>query len=291
MRRSWRSVPGKPTERQSGRAGWIENRPTSGVIVWPSLAELAAYREVVLFLALRQLQIRYKQTYVGVAWTILQPLAAATIFTFVFDRLIAVPVEGVPYLVFAFAGLAAWMYFSGAVGGATWSLVENEELVTKTYFPRLLAPVAAVVPGVLDLAIWLVVLAAVMVVAGVAPTLAVLTLPLWIAGLVLLAFGVGALLSALHVRYRDIGHLLPFLTQGLLLLSPVAYPSSLVKGDAAALYSLNPLVGLLDGFRWATVGAPAPGTEALLGLPVGLAVVAAGLLHFGRVERRFADVI
>lgn len=257
----------------------------------PSLAELAAYREIVLFLALRQLKVRHKQTYVGIAWTVLQPLAAATIFTFVFDRLISVPADGLPYMVFAFSGLAAWIYFSGAVGGATWSLVENEELVTKTYFPRLLAPLAAVVPGVLDLTIWFGVLATLMAVTGVAPTLAVLTLPVWIVGIVLFAFGLGSLFAALNVRYRDIGHLLPFFTQALLLLSPVAYPSSLVKGDAAALYMLNPMVGLLDGFRWATVGAPGPGPEALLGLPVGLALVAAGILHFGRVERRFADVI
>ena len=270
---------------------WVENRPTAGRIVLPHPSELFEYREVALFLALQELQLRYKQTFFGVAWTVLQPLVGTVIFTFVFDRLAGVSGEGMPYAVFALSGLMVWTFFSKGLMGAAESLVKNEELVTKIYFPRLLAPLAAVLPGLFDMAIWLAALAVVMVGYGVAPTAAMVLLPLWMAALLLFTFGLGSLLAALNIRYRDVRNMLPFATQAWLLLSPVAYPSSLVGGHLSVLYSLNPVVGLLEGFRWSAVGGPTPGAEAFLGLSVGVVLVAAGILHFGRVERRFADII
>jgi lipopolysaccharide transport system permease protein len=275
----------------SAAAAWVENRPSTGWLPRLDLRELWAYRELALFLALRDLKLRYKQTAFGVAWAIIQPLGAAAIFTIVFGRLAGLPSDGLPYAVFVFAGMIAWSYVSSAVGAAAESLVEHRGLVTNVYFPRLLAPLAAVVPGVLDLVISLVILAAFMAAYGVAPSAALLLLPFWLVALVGTALAAGLWLSALNVLYRDVRYALGFLIQLWLFTSPIVFPSSLVDGDWNYVYSANPLVGALDGFRWSLLGAPAPGTEDLVSLGVGLLLFAGGIVYFRRVERRLGDRI
>jgi lipopolysaccharide transport system permease protein len=279
------------TSAGSSAKAWIENRPSTGWLPRLDLGELWVYRELALFLALRDLKLRYKQTAFGVAWAIIQPLGAAAIFTIVFGRLAGLPSDGLPYAVFVFAGMIAWSYVSGAVGAAAESLVEHRGLVTNVYFPRLLAPIAAVLPGVVDLAISLVILVAFMVAYGVAPSAALVLLPVWIVGLVGASLAAGLWLSALNVLYRDVRYALAFLIQLWLFASPVVFPSSLVDGMWRYVYSINPLVGALDGFRWSLVGAPPPGREDVVSLAVGLLLLLTGVVYFQKVERRLGDHI
>jgi lipopolysaccharide transport system permease protein len=270
--------------------GWIENRPSSG---WPGfkLGTLWAYRELAWFLAERDLKVRYKQTIFGVGWAVLQPLIAAGIFIALLGRLDNLPADGLPYPVFVFAGLTAWLYVSSSVTKAAESLVADPSLVTKIYFPRLLAPLASILPPLADLGVSLVILVPFMVAYDVAPGLALVTLPAAVAWLVAVALGPGLLFAALNVKYRDVRRVLSFAVQAWLFASPVAFASSLVSGAWKWAYALNPTVGALDTFRWATVGAPQPGLEALVSLAVTLIVLFAGVLYFHAAERRFADVI
>jgi lipopolysaccharide transport system permease protein len=250
-----------------------------------------ASREIAVMLALRNIRIRYKQTFFGVAWALLQPLAAVGIFTLIFGRLAQVPSENIPYPVFVFSGLVVWFYFSQSATLASESLAQYRELVTKVYFPRLLAPLAAVVPGLVDLAISLLAVGVFMALYGVAPTGAMIFLPLWLVALIVLTFGVGTWLAAVNVQYRDVRNALAFLLQLWFFASPVVYGSSLLEGNWGRLLAINPLVGLLEGFRWSLVGAPFPGPEALVSLATGIVVVASGVVYFGRAQRRFADLI
>jgi homopolymeric O-antigen transport system permease protein len=272
------------------RDGWIENRPPSR---WGAfdLAELRAYRELGWSLALRDLKVRYKQTFFGVAWVVLQPLLAVLIFSIFFGHLAGLPHEGLPYPVFSYAGMTIWLYFSSAMGAAAQSLVGNRDLVAKVYFPRVLAPIAAVIPGLVDMGISLLVLAVFMAAYGIAPGLALILLPAWILFAVVVSLAVGLWLAALNVEYRDVKYVLGFLTQVWLFASPVAYASSLVKGDWRYLYALNPLVGLLDGFRWSTAGAPAPGPQVFISIGVGVLLLLTGAMYFRRVEGYFSDLI
>lgn len=270
---------------------WFENRPSEGRLPRLNLRELWFYRRLGYELAIRDLKVRYKQTFFGVAWAVLQPVVAAIIFSVVFGNLADVPSDGLPYAVFVYAGLTAWIYISTSVDAAARSLVEDRELVTKVYFPRLLAPFAALLPGLLDLAISLVILAILMIAYGVAPDLALLTLPLWMAGLVLIALGAGLWLSALNALYRDVRYALSFGIQLWLFVSPVVFPSSLVDDDWEYLFSLNPVAGAIDGFRWATIDAPPPGTEDLVSLVVTVLLLVSGAIYFRRTERVLADRI
>ncbi len=270
---------------------WVESRPSTGWLPRLDVRELWAYRELALFLALRDLKLRYKQTAFGVAWAIIQPLGAAAIFTIVFGRLAGLPSDGLPYAVFVFAGMIAWSYVSSAVAAAAESLVEHRGLVTNVYFPRLLAPLAAVLPGLVDLAISLAILAVFMVAYGVVPSAALVLLPVWLAALVGTALLAGLWLSALNVLYRDVRYALGFLIQLWLFASPIVFPSSLVDGAWRYVYSANPLVGAIDGFRWSLLGAPPPGNEDLVSLGVGLLLFAGGVLYFGKFERRLGDRI
>jgi lipopolysaccharide transport system permease protein len=269
---------------------WVENRPGRG-LRGLDLRELWQYRELGGFLALRDLKVRYKQAAFGAAWAVLQPLVGVVVFTVVFRRLARVPSEGIPYPVFAFLGLAVWAYVSSGVTKVSQSLVSNSPLITKVYFPRLLAPLASALPGLLDLALSLIVLGLLMVVYHVTPSWALLTLPLWLIGLVAATLSVGLWLAALNVQYRDVNHVVTLLVQFWLFVSPVAYPSSLVPDAWRPLYALNPVAGLLEGFRWAMLGAPWPGAWLVLSLSVTVVLLVSGVLYFQRVERRFADVI
>ena len=270
--------------------GWIENRATRG---WRGLdlRELWEYRELAMFLALRDLKVRYKQATFGAAWALFQPLAGVAVFTVVFRLLAGMPSEGVPYPLFAFASMALWIYIAGAVTKATQSLVHNTPLVTKVYFPRLLVPLASMLPGLVDLVVSLVFLVLLLVFYGVVPGLAVLTAPLWILAAAAVALGVGIWLAALNVRFRDMHHAINLFVQLWLFVSPVAYPLSAVDAAWRPLYALNPVVGVLEGFRWAVLGTPWPGMPVATSLAVAAAVLLLGVAYFQRSERRFADVI
>jgi homopolymeric O-antigen transport system permease protein len=270
---------------------WVENRPPRSW--WPrvDVAELWASRDIAYFLALRNIKVRYKQTFFGVAWAVLQPLLAVAIFSVLMGRLVHVPSEGIPYPVFAFAGLILWLYFSNAAMAATDSLAAHRELVTKVYFPRLLAPLAAVLPGLVDLGVSLLPVAAFMVAFGVVPSAAIVLLPLWVVATTLFVFGVGTWLAALNVKYRDVRNVIAFLLQLWFFVTPVVYGSSLLSGRWEFVVAINPVAGLIEGFRWSLVGASAPDVTALFSLGVGAVVVLSGIAYFARVERFFADLI
>jgi lipopolysaccharide transport system permease protein len=273
-----------------GTADWVENRPRSR-LPRLDLRELWAYRELAGFMALRDVKVRYKQAILGIGWAVFQPLAGVVVFTIVFHRLAAVESDGLPYPVFVFVGLIVWNYTSGAVIKATQSLVSNASLVTKVYFPRLLIPLAAVLPGLLDLLVSLPVLVVLCVVYDVRPGWAVVTLPVWILAAMLVAIGVGLLLSAMNVRYRDVNQAITLAVQLWLFLSPVAYSSSAIPEAWQPLYSLNPMSAVIQGFRWSLLDGPPPGAWALLSAAVTVVLLATGLTYFQLTERRFADVI
>jgi lipopolysaccharide transport system permease protein len=273
------------------RSVWTENRPSTGWFQGLDVGELLRYRELLLFFAVKELKVRYKQTLFGVGWAVLQPLVAMGIFTVVFGRFAGLPSDGLPYEVFVFAGLSVWLYLSNTIKTASESLVEDPSLVTKVYFPRMLAPAGAVLPALADLGVSLVVVAVLMVISGVAPGVGILLLPVWIVGAVLVGLGSGLWLSALNVLYRDIRSVVPFLVQVWLFASPVVFPSSLIDGFERYLLALNPLVGVLDGFRWSLLDAPAPPPEDLLSLASGILLLVSGMAYFRHSERQFADQI
>ena len=279
-----------PAAKGSDEDGWVVS-PVEGWQPAHRAKELWAYREMVLFLAVRDLQVRYKQAVFGILWAVVQPLVGAAVFVVVFSRLADVPSDGLPYLLFAFLGYAVWTYFSSSLTSANASLVANSALVTKVYFPRLAAPLSSVLPGLVDLGIALVMAGVLMAVFGVAPGWPLLTLPLWLFLVALLAFGVGVLLATLNVKYRDAHFAVGLLTQLWLFASPVAYPTSLVPDRWQLVYHLNPMTGVLEGFRWSVLDGRPPGASALLSLLVGVLLLCAGLTYFLRSERRFADVI
>jgi len=271
-------------------ATWVENRPTAGrrALDW---RELWRYRELVAFLALRDVRVRYKQAAFGMLWALVQPLAGLLVFTVVFDRLAGVPSDGVPYPLFALVGMTFWTLFSGGLNAATASLVANSALVTKVYFPRVAAPLASVLPRLVDLAVTLVPLAVLLVVTGTLPGPQVVLLPLVVLWAVALAFGVGLALATVQVRFRDAHHALTLLVQLWLYASPVAYPSSLVPAEWRWAYALNPVAGLLDAARWVLLGTRPPGLPVLVSLAVTAGLLVLGVRVFAAGERRFADVI
>jgi lipopolysaccharide transport system permease protein len=284
-------TPVDSSRRSGAEKRWVENAPSHAWLPRIDLAELWASRELVLTLALRNIKVRYKQTALGVAWAILQPLTGVVIFTIVMRRLAHVPSEGIPYPVFAFAGLIPWTYFVNGATQAADSLVGYRELVTKVYFPRLLAPISAILPGLIDLCISLLALGVLMAVLGVKPGAQIVLLPLWVIALVVTTGGFGIGLSAVNARYRDVRNALGFLLQIGLFVTPVVYPSTLAHGSMRTLLYVNPLAGVIECFRWSLVGTPLPPATALISFASGLLVVFAGLLYFARVERRLADVI
>jgi lipopolysaccharide transport system permease protein len=269
---------------------WIENRSRGR---WPALnlAELWAYRDLAWFLALRDVKLRYKQTVFGVAWALLQPVTAGAVFSLVFGRLVRIPSDGVPYGLFVYSGLCLWMYFSSAVSAAATGLVDHRALISKVYFPRVLAPVAALLAGLLDLAISFVVLAVLLTIYHVVPTAALWTTPLWFVILMAAALGAGLWLSALNVLYRDVRYALGFLLQIWFFSSPVIFPSSLFRGAWRYVYAINPMSSVIDGFRWAVAGGPKPGAEVFVSVAATVVLLITGLMYFQSVERRMADAI
>lgn len=256
------------------------------------LRELIAYHELLYFLVWRTVKVRYRQTMLGAGWVFAQPLLTMVVFSVVLGRLAKLPSDGLPYPVFALAGLIPWTYFATALSSSTNSLVDNERLLTKVYFPRILLPLALVVAGLLDLAIALLLLVAVAALYGLVPAAQALVLPGFILLAVIAALGPGLWFSALNVQYRDVRHLIPFLTQVLLFITPVAYASSLVPPQWRLLYAVNPMASVVDGFRWVLLGGtPVPAACLAISTATAIAVLASGLWYFRRVERQFADVI
>ncbi len=266
-------------------------RPTKG---WAALnlGDLWRYRELLLILAQRDVKLRYKQTVLGVIWVILQPLLAAFIFAVIFGRFANLPSDGFPYLLFTYAGLLVWNYFSESVGRAGPSLLDQSRLITKVYFPRLLIPLSSTVGVLVDLTVALVVILGMLFFFAVAPTWQLLTLPLWLLLVTVVAAGVGLWLSALSVYYRDFIFAVPFVLQVGLYASPVVYSASLVPEKLRGLYALNPLVGAIEGVRWAVLGRSII-TWEMTAVSAGIALLTflSGLFFFRRVERTFADVI
>lgn len=262
---------------------------SAGVVA--RLREVWQYRELLGFLTWRDVRVRYKQTALGAAWAVLQPLLTMLVFSVFFGALARVPSDGLPYPVFAYCGLLPWQLFAFALTGSAQSLTANERLVTKVYFPRLILPLAAVLAGLVDFAIAFTLLVPLMAYYGVQPGPALLTLPLFVLLALASAVSVGLGLGALNVRFRDVRHALPFLTQFWLFVTPIAYPASLVPERWRALLGLNPMAGVVEGFRWALLGTPAPGAMLWVSAAAVLAGLGAGLLYFLRVERSFADVI
>jgi lipopolysaccharide transport system permease protein len=256
------------------------------------LRELWEYRELLYFLTWRDIKVRYKQTALGAAWAVIQPFFTMVVFSIFFGRLARVPSDGAPYPVFAYTALVPWTYFATALTQSANSLVDHARLITKVYFPRLLVPAAAVVAGLVDFAIAFLVLLGMLLYYGVPLTARILTIPLFLLLAAATALGVGLWLSALNVRYRDVRYTIPFLVQFWLFASPVAYPASLVPRQWRLLFGLNPMTGVVEGFRWALLGrADAPDRIVAVSALTVIAVLVGGVFYFRRVEKDFADVV
>jgi lipopolysaccharide transport system permease protein len=261
---------------------------------WAPLAlkELWEYRELLYFLTWRDIKVRYKQTALGAAWAIIQPVFMMVVFSLFFGKLAGVKSDGIPYPIFTFCALLPWQLFATALAGSSNSMVQNEGLITKVYFPRLIVPISAVMSGLVDFAISFGVLLLMMAYYRVMPGLAVLTLPLFIMLAVLTALGVGLWLSALNVQYRDVRYTLTFLTQFWLFATPVAYSSTIVPEKWRPLYGLNPMVGVVEGFRWALLNkAEGPGLMLWVSVLVVMLILIGGLFYFRRMEQTFADIV
>jgi lipopolysaccharide transport system permease protein len=270
-------------------------QPTRG---WASLQLRAVwqYRELLYFLVWRDIKVRYKQTVLGVLWIVLQPVITMVVFSLLFGGLLGVPSGDAPYPIFAYAALLPWNYFSGAMTRSSTSLVGNATLITKVYFPRLIIPLSGVFAGVVDFCVAFVILIGLMIFYGIAPTANILFLPgfLLLAGVTALGFSLW--LSALNVRYRDISYLVPFLLQTWMYVTPVIYSTTLIPERFRFLMALNPMTGVVEGFRWALLGnqladAQPPGYLFLISIVISLLVLVSGAMFFRRTERTFADIV
>ena len=269
----------------------IEIRPTKKLFNL-ELGALWRYRELLYFLIWRELKVRYKQAFLGAAWAVLQPIIAVLIFTAIFGYFAKIPSEGVPYAVFAFTALIPWTYFASALQRGGLGLVEDSDLVRKIYFPRLVIPLAMVTAPLVDFFLSFVILLALLAWYGIAPTMNVVFLPLFMVLAMTLALAVVLWLGPINVRFRDIKHTLPFMVQVWMYASPVVYPVSMIPERWQLLYSLNPMVGVIEGFRWALLGKENPDFQAMfLSGCFVVVILLGGIVYFKRMERFFADVI
>lgn len=266
-------------------------QPAKGLIA-VNFREFWEYRELLYFLIWRDVKVRYKQTALGAAWAILQPFMTMVVFTVFFGKLAKMPSDGIPYPIFAYCALLPWQLFAKALTDASNSLVANQRLITKVYFPRLVVPTSAVLSGLVDFAIAFMVLLGMMVYYGVFPDLRVLTLPLFLLMAIITALAVGLWLSALNVQYRDVRHTTPFLVQFWLFATPIAYPSSLVPEPWRVFLGLNPMAGVVEGFRWALLRKDVElGPMMLVSWVMVALLLITGLIYFRRMEKTFADVV
>jgi ABC-type polysaccharide/polyol phosphate export permease len=270
---------------------WTEMRPRRGWSGGVDLRELWAYREVGAALVARDFRSRYKQAVLGVLWAVLQPVAGVVLFTAVFGQLAGLPSQGIPYAAFVFSGLLAWNYFNTAVSAASKSIVSEPNLVTKVYFPRMLAPAAALVPPLMDLGIAFVAMVVVMAVTSTWPDWQVVTMPLWLGLLFVVTLAVALLYSALNVRYRDVGQALGLAMQLWFFATPIVYAITAVHGVVRVALAFNPLTAVVEGFRWALVDGRPPVVLDLLSVASGVVALVVGIVCFQHMARRFADVI
>jgi len=271
------------------------NRPTTVIepvsgwtLQW---RELWTYRELLYFLIWRDFKVRYKQTALGAAWAIIQPFFTMIVFSLFFGKLAKVPSDGIPYPIFSYTALLPWTFFANGLSQASNSLVGSANLITKVYFPRLVIPLSSVFSGLIDFSIAFVVLLGMMIFYQLQPTIAIIWVPFFLLLALITALGAGLWFSALNVEYRDIRYAVPFLTQFWLFATPVAYPSSLLTEPWRTLYGLNPMVGVVEGFRWALLGTTPSGSMLALSVIAAVLLLGTGLYYFRRMEETFADVI
>jgi lipopolysaccharide transport system permease protein len=271
----------RPIVRRQARPGWVAI----------NFAEIWQYRELLVFYAIRDIKVRYKQTLLGAAWAILQPVLTMVVFSIFFGQLAGVPSDDVPYPIFTFCALLPWQLFAYALAQSSNSLVQDAQVLTKVYFPRLIIPLASVIAGLVDFAIAFVVLIGMMLYYDIIPGLAILTLPLFTLLALATAISVGLWLSALNMQYRDVRYTIPFLTQFWLFATPVAYSSSLVPPQWQTVYGINPMVGVVEGFRWALLGKSSPPEPMLLvSITATIVLLVGGLYYFRRMEKSFGDI-
>ena len=269
----------------------IRIQPSKGWVAL-RLRELWAYRELLLFFVWRDIKVRYKQTILGVSWAIIQPFFTMIIFSLFFGRLAGVPSDGVPYPIFSYAALVPWTFFANSVTNSSNSLVANANMLKKIYFPRLTIPVSTILSGLLDFVLAFAVLILMMVFFGIAPTANIIWLPFFLIMAIVTSLGVGLWLSAMNVQFRDVRYTVPFIVQAWLFATPVAYPSSIVPEQFRALYSLNPMVGVVEGFRWALLGTePGPGLMVVVSSIAAVFLLVSGAYYFRRMEKNFADIV
>jgi homopolymeric O-antigen transport system permease protein len=271
-----------PRTRREPSKGWAS----------PKLRELWEFRELLYFFAWRDIKVRYKQTVMGVLWAIIQPFLTMVIFSLFFGRLASIPSDGLPYPVFSYAALVPWTFFANALAQASNSLVINANMIKKIYFPRLALPIASVFAGVIDFVLAFVVLLGIMLYYGLVPTLNIIWLPFFALLALVTSLGVSLWLAAMNVQFRDVHYTIPFLTQAWLFVTPIAYPSSLLPEPWRTLYGLNPMAGVVEGFRWALLGTDtAPGKMIIISALVALTLFVSGAFYFRRMEQSFADVL
>jgi lipopolysaccharide transport system permease protein len=281
VRLSGNSVPALTTVITPPR-GWISL----------NLGELWRYRDLLTLLIWRDISSRYRQSVIGYGWAVLKPVLSMVIFTFIFGRVANFPSDGAPYAIFSFAALLPWMYFSGALTGVTVSVVSSQQLLTKVYFPRLVLPLANAAVGLVELAVQAVVLALLMVWYRFSPGWQLLCVPAFVVMAVVVSLAFGLWLTALNVKYRDIGQIVPFLLQAWMWLCPIVYSSSMIPPKWRLLYGLNPMVGVIEGFRWSILGTSTPDwTMMAVSFGVVAAILVSGLYYFRKAETTFADII
>lgn len=271
-----------PRTRREPSKGWA----------LPKLRELWEYRELLYFFVWRDIKVRYRQTVMGALWAIIQPFFTMVIFSLFFGRLAKIPSDGLPYPVFSYAALVPWTFFATALNQASNSLVASASMVKKIYFPRLSLPIATVLASVVDFVLAFIVLLGMMLYYGLVPTINVLWLPLFFLLALITSLGVSLWLSAMNVQFRDVHYTIPFLTQAWLFVTPIAYPSSLLSEPWRTLYGLNPMAGVVEGFRWALLGTDtAPGPMTLVSAVVAVILFISGAFYFRRMEQGFADIL
>jgi lipopolysaccharide transport system permease protein len=261
---------------------------------WVSLKlrELWVYRELLYFLIWRDVKVRYKQTVLGMAWAIIEPFLTMVVFSVFFGKLGKIPSDGIPYPIFSYAALVPWTFFSRGLTQASNSLVGSARLIKKIYFPRLAMPIATVLAGIVDFMLAFLVLVGMMLAYGIKPTIQVLWLPLFLLLALVTALGTGLWLSAMNVQFRDVRYTVPFITQFWMFATPIAYPSSLLSEPWRTLYGINPMAGVVEGFRWTLLGTETkPGPIIVVSCLAALALLVSGAFYFRRMERTFADIV
>ncbi len=282
---------GPPAKAEESSPTEVRIEPSTGWISL-NLKELWEYRELLYFLTWRDIKVRYKQTVLGAAWAIIQPFFTMVVFSLFFGKLAKVPSDNVPYPIFSYAALVPWTFFANGLTSSSNSVVGSRSLVTKIYFPRLLVPLGTVTSGAVDFVLAFIVLLGMMVFYGIAPTANVVWLPVLLVLAFITSLGVGLWFSALNVQFRDVRHVVPFITQFWLFATPVAWASSMLPQPWRTLYAINPMAGVVEGFRWALIGTNTqPGPMIAVSSVVAVCLLVSGAFYFRRMERTFADVV